>query len=269
MYVGNWKLFEGVKVKHGHGKITFPGVNGQKGSEEYDGDWVEDKMDGYGRYQFTSGAVYQGEWKTGKMHGEGKIVNADGTSYEGTWENNLYHGEGKFVDADQVVWEGIFVHGSYESKIQKKLRIEKEVGDKIKEYQQKAVSFFTTFADVFAKSDKKTFKDNLGPMFATPETCIDFVAEPYTKYEERAPDKWNELFKGVYDEGRVNINVLRSKEDSTVIKAESVLIDQMRSKKGGQLVEIESTVAEKNYLLSLCELPNESWVLVYCGEKVQ
>lgn len=24
-YVGNWKLFNGNKLKHGHGKIVFPG----------------------------------------------------------------------------------------------------------------------------------------------------------------------------------------------------------------------------------------------------
>ena len=25
-YVGNWKILKGFKVKHGHGKITFPGA---------------------------------------------------------------------------------------------------------------------------------------------------------------------------------------------------------------------------------------------------
>ena len=42
MYIGEWKLMEdGSKVKHGTGKITFPGVsnnNGKQiGQEEYDG----------------------------------------------------------------------------------------------------------------------------------------------------------------------------------------------------------------------------------------
>ena len=108
------------------------------------------------------------------------------------------HGEGCFIDLEKMVWEGIFVNGSYESKIQKKLRGEKEIGDKIDEYRVKAKTFFTNFGDLFSKSDKKTFKDNLTPLFATPETCIDFVAEPYSKYEERAPDKWNDLFKAIY-----------------------------------------------------------------------
>lgn len=85
MYVGNWKLFNGNKLKHGHGKVTFPGHNG-RGGEEYEGDWVEDKMHGQGRYSFTSGAVYTGSWVKGKMQGYGKIENVDGTSYEGDWD---------------------------------------------------------------------------------------------------------------------------------------------------------------------------------------
>ena len=48
LYVGEWKLHEetGKKVKHGTGKIVFPGVvtaaGAQLGTEEYDGEWVDD-----------------------------------------------------------------------------------------------------------------------------------------------------------------------------------------------------------------------------------
>jgi len=48
-------------MKHGHGKATYAGVQGH-GKESYEGDWHEDKMHGYGRYTFTSGAVYTGQW---------------------------------------------------------------------------------------------------------------------------------------------------------------------------------------------------------------
>ena len=38
IYTGEWKLLDGKKVKHGLGKITFPGASGKGfGSEEYDG----------------------------------------------------------------------------------------------------------------------------------------------------------------------------------------------------------------------------------------
>lgn len=117
-YVGEWKLLNGKKVKHGQGKITFPGVsNKQLGAEEYDGAWEEDKMHGQGKYTFTSGAEYEGQWVNGKMQGHGKMVYPDGTLYEGTWVDNLMHGEGLYIDADKVTWQGIFVGGSFESKI--------------------------------------------------------------------------------------------------------------------------------------------------------
>lgn len=90
--------------------------------------------------------------------------------------------------------------------------------DKIKEYQLKAIRFFTMFAEQFAKSDKKTFSANLTPMFGSTEHCAEFLAEPYTKYEEKAPDKWNDLVKAIYNDGKVNMHVLKSKEEATVIK---------------------------------------------------
>lgn len=226
-------------------------------------------MQGIGRYSFTSGAVYVGQWHKGKMHGRGNITNADGTTYDGEWSENVMNGEGTYVDLDQVSWSGIFINGTFESKVQKKLKADKEIADKMKEYQVKAKNFFIGFSEAFAKSDKKTFKDNLGPFFATADVCIDFVAEPYSKYEERAPDKWNELIKAVYQDGSVALRVLKVKEDATVLKGESILVEQMRQKKGGQVVELEATVADKNWMLALCELATEQWVLVYCGEKVQ
>jgi len=109
----------------------------------------------------------------------------------------------------------------------------------MKEYKSKAARFFTMFAEQFAKSDKKTFAANLTPMFANDETCGEFVGGPYSKFDERAPDKWNELVKAVYNEGKVNIHVLKTKESATVLKTELIFTEQLRQKKGGQIVEIE------------------------------
>ena len=139
-YIGNWKCLGGIKMKHGYGKAVYTGVHG-KGNEEYEGDWVDDKMHGYGRYQFTSGGVYTGQWHEGQMQGQGKIVNADGTSYSGDWHGNRMHGEGLYIDFDGVKWEGIFNNGSYESKIQKKLRAEKEVANKVTKFENQAKEF--------------------------------------------------------------------------------------------------------------------------------
>jgi len=177
------------------------------------------------------------------MHGEGKMLYADGTSYEGAWSQNLMNGIGTYVDAEGVTWMGIFVKGSFESKIQKKLKADKELLDRVQDYKTKASSFFNSFCEMFGKSDKKTFKDNLGVFFASVETCIDYVNEPYTKYEERVPDKWNDIVKAIMETG--DLKVLTSKDEATALQSSAILVEQMRSKVGGQLIEVEVTVADK------------------------
>ena len=127
------------------------------------------------------------------------------------------HGDGVYTDADQVRWEGIFVNGGFESKLQKKLQAEKLLKEKRKQYEEKAKEFFIRFAEQFAKSDKKTFKDNLTPSFATADHCGEYVSEPYPKFEEKLPDKWNEWFKIVYADGKCKIKALGSKEESTLL----------------------------------------------------
>lgn len=52
---------------------------------------------------------------------------------------------------------------------------------------------------------------------------MELVTEPYAKYEERAPDKWNELIKSVYQDGQVNLRVLKAKDEATGLKSESIL----------------------------------------------
>lgn len=105
------------------------------------------------------------------------------------------HGEGVYSDSDGIRWEGIFVNGSFESKLQKKLQAEKIIKEKRRIYEERAKEFFINFSEAFTKSDKKTYKDNLGPYFATAESCGEYISDPYPKFEEKQPDKWNEWFK--------------------------------------------------------------------------
>lgn len=51
----------------------------------------------------------------------------------------------------------------------------------MKAYEEKAKEFFVHFTEAFSKSDKKTYKDNLAPFFATADPVNEFVAEPYPK----------------------------------------------------------------------------------------
>lgn len=63
------------------------------------------------------------------------------------------------------------------------------------------------------------------------------------------------------------MKVLTQKEESSVLDPNTILVEQMRSKPGGQLIEIEATVAEKPMQLVLIELPTEQWLVVTCTEK--
>lgn len=111
-------------------------------------------------------------------------------------------------------------------------------------YEEKAKEFFVRFGEMFAKSDKKTFKENLHPFFATAEHCGEYVSEPYPKFEEKLPDKWNEWFKTLYTppaaghDSKCKFKALGSKEESTLLPHTSVLVEQLREKPGGQLVEV-------------------------------
>jgi hypothetical protein len=47
VYVGNWKSTDGQTVKHGHGKLTLPGLtSGESEGYGYEGEWVDDKIHG-------------------------------------------------------------------------------------------------------------------------------------------------------------------------------------------------------------------------------
>jgi hypothetical protein len=63
----------------------------------------------------------------------------------------------------------------------------------------------------------------LSPFFATGESCGEYVSEPYPKFEEKQPDKWNEWFKAQYGDGKtVNFRALGSKEESHYLQQSQV-----------------------------------------------
>ena len=55
--------------------------------DTYEGNWVNDVINGYGKYTWSSGNVYEGNWKNDARNGYGKITWSDGDVYEGNWEN--------------------------------------------------------------------------------------------------------------------------------------------------------------------------------------
>lgn len=78
-YEGNYK--DGLKS--GIGKMLYP--NG----DVYEGEWVDNKMQGEGTYTYKkTGDIYSGSWVADKKHGQGSYeFGADSSMMTGTWES--------------------------------------------------------------------------------------------------------------------------------------------------------------------------------------
>ncbi|XP_048871790.1 radial spoke head 10 homolog B [Brienomyrus brachyistius] len=77
--------------RHGKGKIFY----NQEMTSWYEGDWVNNTIDGWGVRRYLSGNVYEGQWKKSRRHGEGMMKWLTlGQQYSGHWENGMQHGQG-------------------------------------------------------------------------------------------------------------------------------------------------------------------------------
>ena len=64
----------------------------------------------------------------------------------------------------------------------------------------------------------------------------------------------------------MQLSVLSSREESCVVKPDGILVEQMREKNGGQVVEIVCKSGEKDVQMALCELASANWVIAICKE---
>lgn len=67
-------------MKNGKGKWR----KGGKGKENmYDGEYADDKKNGYGEFRWASGNVYKGLYENDERHGQGEMHWTDGSFYLG------------------------------------------------------------------------------------------------------------------------------------------------------------------------------------------
>jgi hypothetical protein len=88
-YTGMWK----------DGKANGKGVlkNGAKSDssmKEYDGEWREGLMHGYGRELLVNCEEYSGQWTYNNRHGHGQFTWANGDRFEGEFRDHKMHGYG-------------------------------------------------------------------------------------------------------------------------------------------------------------------------------
>ena len=56
---------------------------------------LDGKRHGFGRRVWSNGNQYEGQWVEERMMGQGKLTYVEGRTYEGGFLNNLRHGQGK------------------------------------------------------------------------------------------------------------------------------------------------------------------------------
>ena len=71
---------------HGKGTLFYKDDN-----IKYEGDFIKDKFEGYGKYIFKNGNYYIGQWLNGLMNGEGTYFYKNGNiKYKEKFINDKY-----------------------------------------------------------------------------------------------------------------------------------------------------------------------------------
>ncbi|KAM8764578.1 radial spoke head 10 homolog B [Rhynchonycteris naso] len=109
MYEGQW---EG-NMRHGEGTMTWLTRN-----EEYSGRWDRGVQNGIGTHtwflkrvpnsQYPRRNEYRGNFVNGRRQGYGKYYYASGATYEGEWVDNKKHGMGRYTFKSGRVYTGPF-----------------------------------------------------------------------------------------------------------------------------------------------------------------
>ena len=99
----NGGIYEGEFLdgkQHGTGKYT------SADGYEYSGQWVNGVIEGIGTAKYSDGSIYTGSFKSSKPSGTGKLVFLDGGSYDGEWEDGNFHGY-PALSGDRYLLDGI------------------------------------------------------------------------------------------------------------------------------------------------------------------
>ena len=99
-----------VKVR----KILCKGCLLFPNKDWYEGDFVDEQFEGFGKYNRANEVVYEGNLRRGQEDGQGKETWADGTVYEGTFVKGKKNGKGKYTWKDESTYEGDFVDNMME-----------------------------------------------------------------------------------------------------------------------------------------------------------
>eukprot|EP00804_Cyclotella_cryptica_P016739 CCRYP_002034-RA/>CCRYP_002034-RA protein AED:0.26 eAED:0.26 QI:348/1/1/1/1/1/2/131/940 len=89
---GDWGSWKGELDSQG--KRTGKGTMTYDGGAVYEGDFVDDVYEGYGKYTWEDMDEYEGEWKAGERNGKGIFRGGDGVVEYSMYENGKPIGDG-------------------------------------------------------------------------------------------------------------------------------------------------------------------------------
>ncbi len=82
-------------------KMNGKGVLEYNNKDVYEGDFLNNFKHGYGVMKYVNGNIYTGQWKNNYKNGKGKIIYNDNSYYNGDWVNDKRHGKGIMVFSDK------------------------------------------------------------------------------------------------------------------------------------------------------------------------
>jgi hypothetical protein len=109
--------FDEQKLKQGRGVYIWMNEANEDGERtelaRYEGNYVDGKKHGVGKFVFPSGDVYEGEFVNNKMHGMGTYTYKKTQDiYSGEWSDDKKHGQGRYeFAADKSMLVGVWVNG--------------------------------------------------------------------------------------------------------------------------------------------------------------
>lgn len=113
LYGNNGDYYEGEFIndkKEGYGILIY------KNGTRYEGVLKNNKHNGYGKLIQLDGEVFIGEWKDGKINGNGVRYHSNGDRYIGCYINNIRNGNGHYIFTNGDSYEGNWSNGKANGK---------------------------------------------------------------------------------------------------------------------------------------------------------